>query len=165
VNLERKTFTLSILIAALYAVLTIILGPLSFSAIFQIRLSDSLIPLGYNRRVGKAAIFGTTLGALVSNIFSFYGFYDLLIGSIANFFASLIPYLLGSYKGLLAKIVATTLSCATVIFFVGFLLFNQILGIPLESSIASIAFGSIISIILLGTLLLLALEKVLSENK
>ncbi|MBC7091835.1 MAG: QueT transporter family protein [Nitrososphaeria archaeon] len=140
------------------------LGPLSFSAILQIRLSDSLIPLGYNRRVGKAAIFGTTLGALVSNIFSFYGFYDLLIGSIANFFASLIPYLLRSYKGFIAKIVATTLSCATVIFFVGFMLFNQILGIPLESSIASIALGSAISIVLLGTLLLFALEKVFSDN-
>lgn len=140
------------------------LGPLSFSAIIQIRLSDSLIPLGYNRRVGKAAIFGTTLGAFVSNIFSFYGFYDLLIGSVANFFASLIPYLLRSYKGFIAKIVATTLSCATVIFFVGFILFNQILGIPLESSIASIAFGSTISIVLLGTLLLFALEKVFSDN-
>ncbi len=140
------------------------LGPLSFSAILQIRLSDSLIPLGYNRRVGKAAIFGTSLGALVSNIFSFYGFYDLLIGSVANFFASLIPYLLRSYEGFIAKIVATTLSCATVIFFVGFILFNQILGIPLESSIASIAFGSTISIVLLGTLLLFTLERVFSDN-
>lgn len=161
--MERKTFTLSILIAALYAALTILLGPLSFSAIFQIRVSDSLIPLSYNRRIGKAAIFGTTLGALVSNIFSFYGFYDLLIGSIANFFASLVPFLLKSYKGLFAKILATTLSCLTVIFFVGIILFNLILGNPLETSLLSITFGSIISIIFLGTALLFALEKMFSE--
>ncbi|MEM0052579.1 MAG: QueT transporter family protein [Nitrososphaeria archaeon] len=159
----RKTFTLSILIAASYAALTILLGPLSFSALFQIRLSDSLIPLSYNRRIGKAAIFGTTLGAIVSNIFSFYGFYDLLVGSIANFFASLIPYLLKSYKSVYAKFIATTLSCLTVIFFVGFILFNQILNIPLETSLLSITFGSIISIIFLGTVLLLALEKILAD--
>lgn len=158
--MERKTFTLSIVIAALYATLTILLGPLSFSALFQIRLSDSLIPLSYNRRIGKAAIFGTTLGAIVSNIFSFYGFYDLLIGSIANFFASLIPYLLKSYKSIHAMFLATTLSCLTVIFFVGVILFNQILNIPLETSLLSITFGSIISIIFLGTILLFALEKI-----
>lgn len=157
--MERKTFTLSIVIAALYAVLTILLGPLSFSALFQIRLSDSLIPLSYNRRIGKAAIFGTTLGVIVSNIFSFYGFYDLLIGSIANFFASLIPYLLKSHKSMHAMFLATTLSCLTVIFFVGFILFNQILNIPLETSLLSITFGSITSIIFLGTILLFALEK------
>lgn len=160
--MERKTFTLSILIAASYAALTILLGPLSFSALFQIRLSDSLIPLSYNRRIGKAAIFGTTLGAIVSNAFSFYGFYDLFIGSVANFFASLIPYLLKSHKSVYVMFLATTLSCLTVIFFVGFILFNQIMNVPLETSLLGITFGSIISIIFLGTILLLALEKIFS---
>ncbi|MEM3385065.1 MAG: QueT transporter family protein [Nitrososphaeria archaeon] len=162
--MERKTFTLSILIAASYAALTILLGPLSFSALFQIRLSDSLIPLSYNKRIGKAAIFGTTLGAFISNMFSFYGFYDLLIGSVANFFASLIPYLLKSYKSIFAKFVATTLSFLTIIFFIGFILFNLILGIPLETSLLSIALGSFISIILLGTTLIFALEKILNDR-
>lgn len=158
--MESKTFTLSILIAASYAALTILLGPLSFSALFQVRLSDALIPLGYNRRIGKAAIFGTTLGAIVSNMFSFYGFYDLFIGAIANFFASLIPFLLKSYKSIYVKVFATTLSCLTIIFFVGFILFNLLLGIPLESALLSITLGSVISVILLGTILLLTLEKI-----
>jgi len=162
--LDRKTFTLSILIAALYAALTILLAPISFSAIFQVRLADALIPLSYNRRVGRAAIYGTTLGTIVSNMFSFYGFYDILLGSAANFFASLIPYMLRYHKGLAAKLTATTLSCLTVIFFVGFILFNRILGVPLETSISTIAFGSIVSIMFLGTLLLLALERVFGEK-
>ncbi|MEM0385706.1 MAG: hypothetical protein QXH64_04550, partial [Nitrososphaeria archaeon] len=69
-----------------------------------------------------------------------------------------------SYKSIFAKFVATTLSFLTIIFFIGFILFNLILGIPLETSLLSIALGSFISIILLGTTLIFALEKILNDR-
>jgi hypothetical protein len=157
---RRKEFTLSILFAALYATVTLLLGPISFSALFQVRVSDALIPLSYNRRIGKAAVYGTALGAIVSNIFSFYGYYDLLLGTVANFFASYVALIFSKREGGLWKVLAAVSSCAVVIFFIGFLLFHLILGIPLESALIGVSIGSFISIVLLGTALLIALGRI-----
>jgi uncharacterized membrane protein len=157
---SRKEFTLSILIAALYAALTVLLGSISFSALFQIRVSDALIPLSYNRRIGRAAVYGTALGAMISNIFSFYGPYDLLLGVLANFFASYAAYMFQERKGIMWKVLATVLSFTVVVFFIGFLLFNLIIGMPLESALLGISLGSFVSIVLLGMALLVALEKI-----
>ena len=157
---RRKEFTLSILFAALYATVTILLGSISFSALFQVRVSDALIPLSYNRRIGKAAVYGTALGAMVSNIFSFYGFYDLLLGTVANFSASYAAFMFSKREGGLWKVLAAVSSCAIVIFFIGFLLFHLILGMPLESALIGISIGSFISIVLLGTALLVGLGRI-----
>jgi hypothetical protein len=157
---RRKEFALSILFAALYATFTVMFGSISFSAIFQVRVSDALIPLSYNKRIGKAAVYGTALGAMVSNIFSFYGFYDLLLGTVANFFASYAAYKLSKREGGLWKVLAAVSSCVIVIFFIGFLLFHLILGMPLESSLIGISIGSFVSIVLLGTVLMVALGKI-----
>lgn len=157
---RRKEFALSILFAALYATLTVMLGSISFSAIFQVRVSDALIPLSYNRRIGKAAVYGTALGAMVSNIFSFYGFYDLMLGTVANFFASYAAYKLSKREGGLWEVLAAVSSCLIVIFFIGFLLFHLIIGMPLESSLIGISIGSFVSIVLLGTVLMVALGKI-----
>jgi uncharacterized membrane protein len=157
---RRKEFTLSILFAALYATVTLLLGSISFSALFQVRVSDALIPLSYNRRIGKAAVYGTALGAMVANIFSFYGFYDLLLGTVANFFASYAAFMFSKREGGLWKVLAAASSCAIVIFFIGFLLFHLILGMPLESALIGISIGSFVSIVLLGTALLVALGRI-----
>lgn len=157
---KRKEFSLTILIAALYATVTVLFGSISFSALFQIRVSDALIPLSYNRRVGKAAVYGTALGAMISNIFSFYGFYDLLLGSVANFFGSYVAYMFSKHEGNLWKVLAVVSSCAVVIFFIGFLLFNLVIGMPLESALIGISIGSFVSIVLLGTALIVALGRI-----
>lgn len=157
---KRKELTLSVLIAALYAALTVLLGSISFSALFQIRVSDALIPLSYNRRIGKAAVYGTALGAMISNIFSFYGLYDLALGVLANFFASYAAYMLSGHKGNIWKVVATVLSFSIIVFFIGFLLFYLLIGMPLESALLGISLGSFVSIVLFGMTLLVALEKI-----
>ena len=157
---RRKEFTLSILFAALYATVTLLFGSISFSALFQVRVSDALIPLSYNRRIGKAAVYGTALGAMVSNIFSFYGFYDLLLGTVANFSASYAAFMFSKREGGLWKVLAAVSSCAIVIFFIGFLLFHLILGMPLESALIGISIGSFVSIVLLGTALLVGLGRI-----
>jgi uncharacterized membrane protein len=157
---KMKELTLSALIAALYAVVTILLGPISFSALFQIRISDALIPLSYNKRIGRAAIYGTALGAMISNIFSFYGLFDMGLGMLANFEASFVAYMLSERKGNIWKFVATILSFTIIVFFIGFLLFYLLIGMPLESALLGISLGSFISIVLLGMPLLVALEKI-----
>jgi len=97
---------------------------------------------------------------MVSNVFSFYGYYDLILGTLANFFASYVAYMLSRYKGIMSKILATITSCIVVIFFIGVLLFHLVIGMPLISSLIGISVGSFISIILFGTILLVALEGV-----
>ncbi len=128
--------------------------------LLTLRVSDALIPISYNRRVGKAAIYGTALGAMVSNILSFYGFYDLFLGTVANFFASYAAYMFSKREGNLWKVLAAVSSCAVVIFFIGFLLFHLILNLPLESSLIGISIGSFVSIVLLGMILMVALGRI-----
>ncbi|MEM3403203.1 MAG: QueT transporter family protein [Nitrososphaeria archaeon] len=151
---------MSILIAAIYSVLTIVLSPISYLAAFQIRVADALIPLSYNKKISKAAIYGTALGAFVANIYSFYGVYDMLIGTIANFVASYSAYSLSRYKGLIPKFLASLVSFLIIVFLIGVILFHLVLQIPIEVSLFGISIGSFISIVILGTLLLLGLEKV-----
>ena len=159
---KRQVFTLSILFATLYASITVLLAPISFSAIFQIRISDALIPLSFNKRIGKAAIYGTALGAVVSNfLMSIYGLPDVVIGALANLLASYTAYIFSGRKGVVSKVSACLLSCLVVIILVGVLLFHVVLGMPLESSLASITLGSVVSIVFVGVFLLVALERVL----
>lgn len=157
---SRKFLTLSILVAAIYAVLTVVLSPISYLAAFQIRIADALIPLSYNKKVGKAAVYGTALGAFVANIYSFYGVYDMLIGTVANFVASYAAYSLSKFKGFAPKVLASLASFLIIVFLIGVVLFHLVLQIPIEVSLFGISIGSFISIVVLGTLLLLGLEKV-----
>jgi hypothetical protein len=97
---------------------------------------------------------------MISNIFSFYGFYDLLLGAVANFFGSYVAYMFSKHEGNLWKVLAVVSSCAVVIFFIGFLLFNLVIGMPLESALIGISIGSFVSIVLLGTALIVALGRI-----
>ncbi|MGQ9781911.1 MAG: QueT transporter family protein [Nitrososphaeria archaeon] len=157
---KRNVFTLSILFATLYASTTVLLAPISFLAVFQIRISDALIPLSFNKKIGKAAIYGTALGAVISNfLMSIYGLPDVVIGALANFLASYSAYILSGSKDFCSKLLASISSCLIVILFVGLLLFYLVLGIPLETSLVGITLGSFISMVLVGTSLLVALER------
>ncbi|MBG9981337.1 QueT transporter family protein [Facklamia sp. DSM 111018] len=67
------------LVASLYIVLTLILGPLSFKV--GLRISEGLNFLAlYNKR----HIYGITLGVFIVNSFS-YGVYDMIVGSLSSF--------------------------------------------------------------------------------
>lgn len=77
-------------IAALYAVLTLVLMPFSYG-VMQIRVSEALTILPY---FTPAAIPGLFIGCLLSNLIGPYGVIDAVFGGAATLLAAVGSYLL-----------------------------------------------------------------------
>jgi uncharacterized membrane protein len=69
------------LIAAIYAVLTILIAPLGYGPI-QFRISEVLVLLAFLNPFYTA---GLTLGCLLANIFGGLGVLDIVFGTLATF--------------------------------------------------------------------------------
>ncbi|MDH4222534.1 MAG: QueT transporter family protein [candidate division Zixibacteria bacterium] len=82
------------IIAALYAVMTIILAPISYGPL-QVRVSEALTVLPY---LTPAAIPGLFLGCLLANIYGGLGLYDIIGGSLITLLAAFFTYLLSRIK-------------------------------------------------------------------
>ena len=78
------------IIAALYFVLTFILQPISFGPL-QFRVSEvlAIMPIFF-----LEAIPGLTIGCLIANIFSPFGWYDMTFGTMATLIASVLTRLI-----------------------------------------------------------------------
>jgi len=81
------------IIAALYAVLTIVFAPISYGEI-QVRISELLCVLPFFTPV---AIPGLFIGCLIANLFSISGMVwsDVVFGSLATLLGAICAYLLG----------------------------------------------------------------------
>lgn len=80
------------IIAAIYAVLTLVLMPFSYG-VMQVRVSEALTILPY---FTPAAIPGLFVGCLVANLVSPYGIIDMVCGSSATLIAAICSYFLRS---------------------------------------------------------------------
>jgi uncharacterized membrane protein len=89
--LKINEINLAIVLASLYAVLVIVLAPISYGPI-QLRIADCLIPL--SALFGWPAILGVTAGCFLGNGYFFMGPEDVLLGTIANLIAATIIFML-----------------------------------------------------------------------
>ncbi|MBR5439270.1 MAG: QueT transporter family protein [Clostridia bacterium] len=89
-NVAKKSAKAGI-IAALYVMLTTLLYPISYGG-FQVRVAEalSILPLFYGE-----AVFGLTVGCLISNMIGTNGLLDVVFGTLATFIASNLTYLIG----------------------------------------------------------------------
>lgn len=92
-----KNLALTTIFAALYAVLVVGLAGISFQLV-QVRIADALIPLSII--LGWPAVIGVTVGCVISNIVSPLPsvLVDATLGAVANFFASLMAWRIGTWK-------------------------------------------------------------------
>jgi hypothetical protein len=83
------------IIAAVYSTVTIFLGFLSYGPV-QIRFAEALTVLPV---LFPEAVIGVTLGCLISNIFSPFGFLwlDTVFGTLATFCAAVLTYYVGRF--------------------------------------------------------------------
>lgn len=95
---KTKFLVLSALVAAAYAVSTLVLAPISFGAV-QLRLSEALTILPV---FTPAAIPGLAIGCFISNIMSPFGIIDMVFGTLATLLAAIFTYKLRylKYKGI-----------------------------------------------------------------
>ncbi|MFQ5574384.1 MAG: QueT transporter family protein [Terriglobia bacterium] len=81
------------LIAALYAVATVLLAPWSYGQI-QVRVSEALTVLAY---VEPAAIPGLYLGVLIANVYGGFGPWDIFLGSFLTLIAALMTWRISQF--------------------------------------------------------------------
>ena len=89
--MKTNEISLAIVFSSLYAVLVIVLAPISFGPI-QLRVADCLIPLA--ALLGWPVIAGVTVGCFLGNAYFWMGPQDVILGTIANLIAATIIFML-----------------------------------------------------------------------
>jgi uncharacterized membrane protein len=163
--LDVKTVSLTAVFASLYAVLVVVLAPISSGPI-QLRVADCLLPLA--ALFGWPVIFGATLGCLVGNAvggiiaFGSLNPFDVVLGPIANLIATLVIFALRKKK-LLGCLLASLIIGIIV---GGYLwtfapppdIFNFALQ-PWTAMIISITLSSLVAVAVMGYILLIAISQ------
>lgn len=142
-----KRLVRTAIIAAIYAVLTLILAPISYGNI-QFRISEIMVLLAF---VDPFYIGGLTLGCFIANILGPNGISDIVLGTLATFisvtaisFTS--KYVKNSKKALIISSMWPTIFNALII---GWML-NYLFDIPLLLSIAQVGIGEFVVVTLVG---------------
>ena len=146
-NNTTKRLVRTAVIAALYAVLTLFLAPISYGSI-QFRISEIMVLLAF---FDPFYIGGLTLGCFVANILGPHGMVDAVFGTIATFISVYAISITGKYikSDTKALIVA---SLWPVIFnglIIGWEL-NYLYQLPLVLSILQVACGEFVVVAIVG---------------
>ena len=144
---STKKLVTTALVAAIYAVLTLVLGAISYGPI-QFRIAELMVLLPF---IKKDYTWGLTIGCFLANIIGPYGVPDIVFGTIATFLSVYAVYLTskimkGKKYALLVASIWPTLINAIVI---GFML-NIFFGLPLVLSMLQVGFGQFVVITILG---------------
>lgn len=141
------------IIAALYVVLTLLANALNLANYaIQLRFSEALAILPF---FTPAAIPGLFLGCLISNLLTGAVIWDVIFGSIATLLGAAGTYLLRRCKWLapLPPIIANTLIVPPILYFA------YLIPGSIPYFMLTVGIGEVLSCGVLGTLLLLALQK------
>ena len=136
------------IIAAIYAVLTMVLSPISFGAV-QCRVSDTML---FFSKKNKNFVAGCAIGCIVANLISPLGVIDMVIGGITNFIIGVaISRIRNEWIGIIAgsAIAGICIGIELGVFY----------SIPIWTSIISVAIGEVIPLTM-GLLL----SKVMKKN-
>jgi uncharacterized membrane protein len=150
---NSRFITEAAIIAAMYAVLTILLAPISYGPL-QVRISEALTVLPF---FTPAAIPGLFVGCVISNAYSFVIFggvavLDIVFGSLATLAAAFLSRKMPKkYLVPLPPIIINGIV-------VGFIL-NYILHVPLLITMIWVALGEAAACYGIGYPLMLILEK------
>ncbi|GAB6170240.1 QueT transporter family protein [Clostridium carnis] len=162
-NNLSKRLVKTAFIAAIYAVITIILAPISYGPI-QFRLSEILVLLAF---INPFYIGGLTLGCLIANIFGGFGLADIVLGTFATFLSvsaiSLTGKILKDSKfSLFIASIWPTIFNALII---GWML-KVVVEVPIPMSLAMIqvGFGEFVVVSVIGVPIAKILFKYLKED-
>lgn len=144
--LSTKNIVRLALVAAAYTALTLLIQPLSYGAV---RFSEALVLLAFYRRDYSISLI---LGCLIANLFSPFGLYDILFGTLATAVAVVPMYYVKNI------FIAALFPVITNGLLVGYEL--SIIGEPFWLSVGTVALGELVVVFILGIALFkLVLEK------
>ena len=157
-KITTRKITYSAMIAALYAVLTLILEPLSFGAV-QFRISEALTILPV---LTADAIPGLGIGCLLANWISGAPWFDVVFGTIATVLGALLTRKFHNQPVIasLMPVLTNALITGPVVYF-GYVWSagTPILWGVLAGTVASVAGGELVVCVVLGLLLHHTLSK------
>ena len=155
---NKKKFTVrdlvrAAIIAAVYALLTIFLAPIS-SGLVQCRVSEAMSILPY---FTFSAVPGLFIGCMIANLLVGAPIYDVLFGSLATLLAAYITYAMRKH---VSKYLAPLPSVVVNALVVGWLLvYVYEVGVPFWVAAGYVAIGQAIACFALGISLLKLLER------
>jgi len=157
-KLDSRDLSLTVFFAALYAVLVVVLAPISFGPV-QLRVADVLIPLA--ALFGWPVVGGVTVGCLLGNAYFWLGPIDVFVGPVANFIAAASILLLRKNRPLACIVGALPIGVIVGGYLWLFFPSPEVLSfLPVWAAmIVSITISSIIAIAGIGYLLLSALSR------
>lgn len=141
-------------IAALYVVMTVVMGSLGYGPI-QFRVSEALVMLPY---IESAAVPGVFIGCVLANIFGGYGLIDIICGSIVTLVAA---YLTSRIKNrFIASLPPIVLNALIVPIWV-----SKIANLPYWPTVLDFALSEAAAVLVLGNILLFAIEKISGRKR
>jgi len=136
---NTKHIVIIAMVAAVYAVVTIGLAPISYGY-FQFRISEALTLLTFFNPI---FVPGLTLGVLVANFASPYGILDMLLGTLASFIAFiLIRITRNTINNLFVASLFPTITNGLIIPFV--ILGRELTFASYWAIVATVAFGQFV---------------------
>lgn len=157
--MDIKDVSLTAIFASLYAILVVVLAPISFGPV-QLRVADSLIPLA--ALFGWPLVAGVTIGCFVGNAYYWIGVYDVVFGPIANLMAASVVLLLRKHRLLGCIVGAVPIGVIVGAYLWLFFPPPDFLGLSLPSwaaMIVSITISSLIAMAVIGYSLLNVLSR------
>ena len=147
-NKNLKWIAQGAIIAAIYAVLTIVFAPISYGQI-QVRISEILTVLP---AFTPAAIPGLFIGCIVANIYGGAGIIDIVFGSLATLIAAILSRKMPKrWLVPLPPVVVNGLVIGWVL--------NYAFGYPLLLTMLMVALGQLVACYGLGYPFMIVLEK------
>lgn len=157
-KISPKTLTRAAMIAALYAVLTLIFQPISYGPV-QFRISEALTILPI---LTVDAVPGLFIGCLLANLLGGALWYDVVFGSLATLLAAVCTWRL-RYRPILGAampVLFNGLIVGPVVYFAWSKGPDSPFSLPLMlMDMGTVALGEAVICFILGLLLLAALKK------
>lgn len=154
-NLTTRALARGAIIAAIYAVLTLLLAPISYGEV-QVRISEALTLLPV---IMPEAIPALAIGCLLSNILGGCTIFDIVFGTLATLLAAVCTRRLRENVWLAAAM--PVLFNGVIVGAVVHYCYSPIIPLPL--CMLSVAAGEALSCFILGTLLLRLMDRVPQE--
>lgn len=145
-ELKTKRLVRTAVIAALYALVTVALAPISYGN-FQFRVSEILVLLAY---FDPFYIGGLTLGCFIANLLGPNGAMDVIFGTLATFISVGAISLTAKYiKNKASLFIASLWPTIFNGIIIGWML-NVTVGAPLWITMGEVALGEFVVITIVG---------------
>ncbi|MEP0827684.1 MAG: QueT transporter family protein [bacterium] len=141
------------IIAALYAVLSIVFAPISFG-VYQIRVAEALTVLPF---LFPSAPYGLFAGCLVANIYGGNGIQDIIFGSLLTLLAGLLTRYAAKLKPRPIAVMIAPLPPVIINAFGVALYLAEIFKMPYFTVVLMIGVGQLAACYLIGLPLLILL--------